>query len=58
MVAAQLISRDQITTDTDKRGKGPGVVAEWRFLRPDETFEYTSGTSMATGRARCAARIE
>ena len=38
---------------TDARGKlslveGPGVVGETPVLRPDEAFEYTSGTPLPT----------
>ena len=50
-VAAQLISRHWIITDADNKVqevKGLGVVGEQPFLRPGESFEYTSGTSMAT----------
>jgi ApaG protein len=50
-VAAQLISRHWIITDADSKVqevKGLGVVGEQPFLRPGESFEYTSGTSMGT----------
>jgi ApaG protein len=50
-VAAQLISRHWIITDADNKVqevRGLGVVGEQPFLRPGESFEYTSGTSMAT----------
>lgn len=50
-VAAQLISRHWIITDAENRiqeVRGLGVVGEQPFLRPGETFEYTSGTSLAT----------
>lgn len=49
--AAQLISRHWIITDAENRVqevRGLGVVGEQPFLRPGETFEYTSGTSLAT----------
>ena len=49
--AAQLISRHWIITDADgvtQEVKGLGVVGEQPLLRPGETFEYTSGTAMAT----------
>ena len=51
-VAAQLISRHWVITDaTDKvqevRGKGV-VVGEQPHLRPGESFEYTSGSAIAT----------
>ena len=50
-VAAQLISRHwQITDAHDKAQevKGLGVVGEQPFLRPGESFEYTSGTAIST----------
>lgn len=49
--AAQLISRHWVITDAENRVqevRGLGVVGEQPFLRPGETFEYTSGTSLAT----------
>jgi ApaG protein len=50
-VAAQLISRHWIITDADEvvqEVRGLGVVGEQPLLRPGESFEYTSGTAMAT----------
>jgi ApaG protein len=50
-VSAQLISRHWIITDADsvtQEVKGLGVVGEQPLLRPGESFEYTSGTAMAT----------
>ncbi len=50
-VAAQLISRHWIITDANNQVqevRGLGVVGEQPFLKPDESFEYTSGTAMAT----------
>jgi len=50
-VAAQLISRHWIITDAGnvtQEVKGLGVVGEQPLLRPGESFEYTSGTAMAT----------
>jgi ApaG protein len=50
-VAAQLISRHWIITDAENRVQevqGLGVVGEQPFLRPGESFEYTSGTSLST----------
>ena len=49
--AAQLISRHWVITDADnvtQEVKGLGVVGEQPLLRPGESFEYTSGTAMAT----------
>ena len=50
-VAAQLISRHWIITDADSQVqevKGLGVVGQQPLLQPGESFEYTSGTSLAT----------
>jgi ApaG protein len=50
-VAAQLVSRHWIITDADNKVqevKGEGVVGEQPLLRPDESFEYTSGAAIAT----------
>lgn len=49
--AAQLISRHWIITDAEnvtQEVKGLGVVGEQPLLRPGESFEYTSGTALAT----------
>ena len=50
-VTAQLLSRHWIITDADNQVqevKGDGVVGEQPTLRPNEAFEYTSGTAIAT----------
>jgi ApaG protein len=50
-VTAQLISRHWIITDANNQVqevRGLGVVGEQPLLKPDESFEYTSGTSIAT----------
>ncbi len=50
-VAAQLISRHWVITDAEnltQEVKGLGVVGEQPLLQPGESFEYTSGTAMAT----------
>jgi len=50
-VSAQLISRHWIITDAEnvtQEVKGLGVVGEQPLLRPGESFEYTSGTALAT----------
>lgn len=50
-VPAQLISRHWVITDAESRVqevRGLGVVGEQPFLRPSESFEYTSGTAIAT----------
>ena len=50
-VAAQLISRHWIITDANNQlqeVRGLGVVGEQPTLRPDQSFEYTSDTALAT----------
>ena len=50
-VEAQLISRHWIITDSNNQVqevRGLGVVGEQPTLKPDESFEYTSGTAIAT----------
>lgn len=50
-VAARLVSRHWIITDSDSQVqevRGAGVVGEQPYLRPSESFEYTSGTAIAT----------
>lgn len=50
-IAAQLLSRHWVITDaTDKvqEVRGKGVVGEQPHLRPGESFEYTSGSAIAT----------
>ena len=50
-VAAQLVSRHWIITDGDhqvQEVKGLGVVGQQPMLKPGESFEYTSGTSIST----------
>jgi ApaG protein len=49
--SAQLISRHWVITDAENQVqevRGLGVVGEQPFLRPGESFEYTSGTSLGT----------
>lgn len=48
---AQLMSRHWIITDADgkvQEVRGQGVVGEQPHLRPGESFQYTSGTILAT----------
>jgi len=48
---AQLVSRHWIITDGNNQVqevRGPGVVGEQPLLEPKESFEYTSGTALAT----------
>src|SRR5688572_33140156 len=50
-VAARLVSRHWIITDAEsnvQEVKGEGVVGEQPLLKPRESFEYTSGTAIAT----------
>ncbi|MFO1283002.1 MAG: Co2+/Mg2+ efflux protein ApaG [Burkholderiales bacterium] len=50
-VAAKLVSRHWIITDGEHRVqevRGPGVVGEQPLLAPGQSFEYTSGASLAT----------
>ncbi len=50
-VPAQLISRHWIITDANNKVqevRGLGVVGEQPLLKPDESFEYSSGTAIAT----------
>jgi ApaG protein len=50
-VAAQLLSRQWFITDSDhhvQEVKGMGVVGQQPRLKPGESFEYTSGASIAT----------
>ncbi|MEX0960579.1 MAG: Co2+/Mg2+ efflux protein ApaG [Burkholderiales bacterium] len=49
--AAQLVSRHWVITDSDNRVqevRGLGVVGQQPLLQPQESFEYTSGTAIAT----------
>jgi ApaG protein len=50
-VTAKLVSRHWIITDSNnevQEVKGQGVVGEQPVLRPRQSFEYTSGTAIAT----------
>lgn len=50
-IAAQLISRHWVIADSNgkvQEVRGLGVVGAQPLLKPDETFEYTSGTAIAT----------
>ena len=49
--AARLLSRHWIITDSNnevQEVKGQGVVGEQPLVKPGESFEYTSGTAIAT----------
>jgi len=49
--SAQLISRHWVLTDAQglvQEVRGLGVVGAQPMLKPGESFEYTSGTSIAT----------
>ena len=50
-VSAQLVSRHWIITDANnevQEVRGQGVVGEQPLIRPSESFQYTSGTAIAT----------
>ena len=50
-IAAQLVSRHWVITDAANKVqevRGKGVVGEQPHLRPGESFEYTSGSAIAT----------
>lgn len=50
-VVAQLLSRHWIITDANNKlseVRGQGVVGEQPVLKPGESFQYTSGTAIAT----------
>jgi ApaG protein len=50
-VAAQLISRHWVITDADNRVqevRGLGVVGQQPLLQPGQSFEYSSGSALAT----------
>jgi len=50
-VPAQLVSRHWIITDSNdqvQEVRGAGVIGEQPLLRPNESFQYTSGTAIAT----------
>jgi ApaG protein len=49
--AAQLVSRHWLITDANGKVvevKGLGVVGQQPWLKPGESFEYTSGTHLET----------
>ena len=51
LVSARLITRHWIITDSNgktREVKSEGVVGEQPYLRPGETFQYTSGTMLET----------
>lgn len=51
-IPAQLVSRHWIITDANDKTqevRGMGVVGEQPLLKPQQSFEYTSGTAIATG---------
>jgi ApaG protein len=48
---ARLLNRHWVITDANghvQEVRGEGVVGEQPYLRPGETFRYTSGTVLAT----------
>lgn len=51
LVAVQLISRHWVITDANhhiQEVRGKGVVGEQPSLKPGQSFEYSSGTVLAT----------
>ena len=62
-IAAQLISRHWIIQDAEahlQEVRGLGVVGHQPLLKPDESFEYTSGCVLTTpvGTMRCSYQME
>lgn len=62
-VGAKLLSRHWYITDATNQVqevRGAGVVGEHPFLKPGESFEYTSGAAIATpvGTMRGSYRME
>jgi ApaG protein len=50
-VAAQLLNRHWLITDSNgkiQEIKGDGVIGEQPYLKPGETFRYTSGAVLET----------
>ena len=50
-VAVRLISRHWIITDANnhvQEVRGQGVIGEQPLLKPNQSFEYTSGTVLST----------
>jgi ApaG protein len=50
-VTVQLLSRHWIITDANggvQEVRGPGVIGEQPVLKPRQSFQYTSGTAIAT----------
>ena len=50
-IAARLLTRHWVITDSDgntQEVRGDGVVGEQPYLKPDEGFQYTSGTVLET----------
>lgn len=50
-IAAKLLSRHWIITDANNRiqeVRGKGVIGEQPYLKPGDSFQYTSGTMLET----------
>ncbi|MFT5258697.1 MAG: ApaG protein [Saprospiraceae bacterium] len=48
---AELVSRHWIITDSDgeeEQVRGPGVIGEFPYLKPGESFTYSSGSILKT----------
>ncbi len=51
MIPARLLSRHWLITDSNgkvQEVRGEGVIGEQPYLKPGETFRYTSGTMIET----------
>ena len=50
-IPAKLLSRHWIVTDANNRTqevRGQGVIGEQPYLKPDQSFQYSSGTMLET----------
>lgn len=50
-IPAKLLSRHWVITDANNRTqevKGKGVIGEQPYLKPGQSFQYTSGTMLET----------
>lgn len=50
-ISAKLLSRHWIITDADNRiqeVKGKGVIGEQPYIKPGQSFQYSSGTMLET----------
>ncbi len=50
-IPVKLLSRHWVVTDANNRTqevKGKGVIGEQPYLKPDQSFQYSSGTMLET----------